>query len=42
MLIFEAWNLDWFAEERIKLMKFVESLGYSLTAVADDFVAVKN
>ena len=42
MLIFEAWNLDWFAEHRIKLMKFVESLGYSLTAVADDFVAVKN
>ena len=42
MLIFEAWNLDWFAEHRIKLMKFVESLGYSLTAVADDFVAIKN
>jgi FkbM family methyltransferase len=41
MLIFEAWNLDWYAEQRIKLIQFVEDLGYTLTPVADDFVAVK-
>jgi FkbM family methyltransferase len=41
MLIFEAWRTDWFAEHRTKVMQFVESLGYSLTVMNDDIIAVK-
>jgi FkbM family methyltransferase len=41
MLIFEAWGTDWFAEHRTKVMQFVESLGYSLTVMNDDIIAVK-
>jgi len=41
MLIFEAWGTDGFAEHRTKVMQFVESLGYSLTVMNDDIIAVK-
>jgi hypothetical protein len=41
MLIFEAWDTDWFAVHRTKVMQFVESLGYSLTVMNDDIIAIK-
>jgi len=41
MLIFEAWDRDWFAEHRAKLINFVDSLGYSMNIIGDNIVAVK-
>lgn len=39
-ILFEAWDLPWFAEERRALMAFLESLGYSVRQVlAEDFLA---
>ena len=42
MLIFEAWDTDWFAEPRTKLLNFVTSLGYTLTVLGDNVIATKS
>ena len=41
MILFEAWDRDWFAEHRSKLMRFTESLGYNLIVMNDNIIAVK-
>ena len=40
-LLFEAWNsLEWFAPQRIQLLKFIEDLGYKISLnIADEYVA---
>jgi FkbM family methyltransferase len=39
-LIFEAWNFDWFEEEKRRLMSFVNELGYTVIRFgATDYVA---
>ena len=39
-LLFEAWNFDWFADEKKKLFDFLQQLGYQTTPIfADDCVA---
>ncbi len=30
-LLFEAWSEEWFAEDKLKLLGFVQSLGYAIT-----------
>jgi FkbM family methyltransferase len=39
VIIFEAWNRDWFAEKRKELLEFVEGLGYKITPMGDDNIA---
>ena len=39
-LLFEAWNFDWFKDEKDKLFEFLHRLGYEITAIfSDDYVA---
>lgn len=39
-LLFEAWNFDWFRDEKNKLFGFLHGLGYEITSIfSDDYVA---
>ena len=39
-LLFEAWNAEWFKNEKTKLLDFLHHLGYEITPIfADDYVA---
>lgn len=40
VIIFEAWNRDWFYEKRKKLLEFVQSLDYTITPMGDDNIAI--
>ena len=40
VIIFEAWNRDWFYEKRNQLLEFVESLDYTVTTMGDDNIAI--
>jgi len=39
-LLFEAWSFEWFKEDRIELLAFVQKLGYEITNFGtDDYIA---
>jgi FkbM family methyltransferase len=39
-LLFEAWQLDWFSEQRNELLRYCEGLGYEITLhLGDEYVA---
>jgi len=39
-ILFEAWDLEWFASEKEDLLKFISSLGYEISLnIKDEFVA---
>ena len=39
-LLFEAWNFDWFKEDRENLISFVKNLGYEIIKLGpSDYIA---
>jgi FkbM family methyltransferase len=39
-IIFETWSImDWYQERRNEILTYVESLGYSITSIADNCIA---
>ena len=39
-VIFEAWDLDWFKDDKVKLLKFLNYLGYEISMnIKSEFIA---
>lgn len=39
-IIFEAWDLDWYSEEKTRLLKFIKYLGYEISlSIRQEYVA---